>query len=260
MTDDRRAMTDDRRAMRILAFDTATPATTVALSGVDDVIYTARDDPPPGARPGHATHLLSLITRVLDRAGIGWGEVDRIAVGVGPGTFTGLRIGIATARALARARGIPLVGISTLQSLALGAPRARATLAGLDPSAAAAGLDVVLAVLDARRREVFAASWRIDEVEGFETALLLPHVLAPETLAELVTPFGPATLAIGDGAIAFREVLEPSGALIPDDDSQLHRVTATNHCWLARGLQAGVPDEVRPDYLRAPDAEMAHRT
>jgi tRNA threonylcarbamoyladenosine biosynthesis protein TsaB len=237
--------------MRLLAFDTATPATTVALSGVSNVVYTERDDPRAGERPGHATRLLPLTAMVLDRAGIGWDGVDRIAVGVGPGTFTGLRIGMATARAVARARSIPLVGVSTLQSLALAGPAASDILVGYD---------TVLAVLDARRGEVFAASWQMDEVEDFESALLLPRAFAPEMLAELVTPLGPTTLAIGDGALAFRQVLERSGALIPDDDSQLHRVTATNHCRLAESLQASVPGEVRPDYLRAPDAEMARRT
>jgi len=236
--------------MNVVAFDTATRATTVALSGVGNVVYTARDDPKPGARPGHATRLLPLTAMVFERAGIGWDRVDRIAVGVGPGTFTGLRIGIASARALARARSIPLVGVSTLQSLALAGPAASETLAGVD---------TVFAVLDARRGEVFAAGWRIAEVEEFDAALLLPHPFAPEALAELLTPLGPTTLAIGDGAIAFREVLERSGAFIPEDDSQLHRVTATNHCRLARGLQASIPDEVRPEYLRAPDAEMARR-
>jgi tRNA threonylcarbamoyladenosine biosynthesis protein TsaB len=237
--------------VRILAFDTATPATTVALSGVGGVVYTARDDPRPGERPGHATRLLPLTAAVLNRAEIGWDSVDRIAVGVGPGTFTGLRIGIATARALARGRDIPLVGVSTLQSLAL---------ARSDDGTVSAGLDAVFAVIDARRGEVFAAGWRIDEAQEFDSALLLPHAFAPEALAELIAPLGEAALAIGDGAIAFREALERSGAFIPDDDSQLHRVTATNHCRLAASLQASVPDEVRPDYLRAPDAEMAHRS
>ena len=237
----------------MLAFDTATPATTVALSGVGDVVFTATHAPVAGERPGHATHLLGLIARVMTRAEVGWEGVDRIAVGVGPGTFTGLRIGIATARALARARDIPLVAVSTLQSLAMAGPRAGSL-------GAPAGLDTVLAVIDARRGEVFAASWRIDEAGEFDRALLLPHVLAPEALVELVAPLGPATLAIGDGAVAFREVLERSGSFIPDDDSALHRVTATNHCRLADRLQGSVPDEVRPDYLRAPDAEIAQRT
>jgi tRNA threonylcarbamoyladenosine biosynthesis protein TsaB len=237
--------------MRVLAFDTATPATAVALSGVDNVIFTGRHDPRPGERPGHATRLLPLVAAVLARAGVGWEEIDRIAVGIGPGTFTGLRIGIATARALARARALPLVGVSTLQSLAMARP---------GPDAAPAGLDAVLAVLDARRGEVFAASWRMDEAGEFERALLTPRVLSPESLAELVEPLAPATLAIGDGAIAFREVLERRGSFIPEDDSPLHKVTAVNHCRLADQLEGSVPDAIRPDYLRAPDAEIAHRT
>ncbi len=237
--------------MTILAFDTASPATAVALSGVGDVVFTARHDPLPGERPGHATRLLPLVARVMERAGVGWDAVDRIAVGVGPGTFTGLRIGIATARALARGRAIPLAGISTLQSLALARP---------SPDLVPAGLDAVFAVLDARRGEVFAAGWRMDEADDFDRALLPPRALAPEALADLITPLGPATLAIGDGAIAFREALERSGSFIPEDDSPLHKVTAMNHCRLADRLEGEIPDEVRPDYLRAPDAEIAHRT
>lgn len=246
--------------MRILAFDTATRATAVALSGITpahppppmgDVVFTARHDPLPGARPGHANRLLPLVAMVMGRARIGWEEVERIAVGVGPGTFTGLRIGIATARALARARNIPLVGVSTLQSLALAGP-----LSGTAP----AGLDIVLAVLDARRGEVFAAGWRISEADDFDRALLLPRALAPDALAELVAPLGSRALAIGDGAVEFREVLERSGAYIPEDDSKLHRVTAGNHCRLARVQPASVPEEVAPDYLRVPDAEMAQRS
>ncbi|HTU86752.1 MAG TPA: tRNA (adenosine(37)-N6)-threonylcarbamoyltransferase complex dimerization subunit type 1 TsaB [Solirubrobacteraceae bacterium] len=244
--------------MRVLAFDTATRATAVALCGVGGVVYVARDDPPAGRRPGHATRLLPLIAGVFERAEIGWDGVDRIAVGVGPGTFTGLRIGIATARALAQARDIPLVGVCTLQSLALAGHRARVPSDGTE--SVPQGLDVVLSVLDARRGEVFAAAWRLDEAESFDAALLTPRAIAPEGLAELVSPLGPSTLAIGDGAIAFREVLERAGSFIPEDDSPLHRVTAAHHCRLAGGLPATVPGEVRPDYLRAPDAEIAKRT
>ena len=134
--------------MNVVAFDTATRATTVALSGVGNVVYTARDDPKPGARPGHATRLLPLTAMVLERAGVGWDEVDRIAVGVGPGTFTGLRIGIASARALARAREHPV------------RRRVHAAVARAGRTAASetlSTLDTVFAVLDARRGEVFAA-------------------------------------------------------------------------------------------------------
>ena len=241
--------------MRILAFDTATRATAVALCGVGDVVYVARDDPPRGRRPGHATFLLPLCAAVLERAGIGWGDLERIAVGVGPGTFTGLRIGIATARALAQARNLPLVGVSTLQSLALAARWASPQLAGVDP--VPRGLDVILAVLDARRGEVFAAGWRVEEAEDFDAALLTPRAIAPEGLAALLAPLGQHALAIGDGAVAFREVLERAGCFIPADDSPLHRVTAAHHCRLAGRLPASIPEEVRPEYLRAPDAEIA---
>jgi tRNA threonylcarbamoyladenosine biosynthesis protein TsaB len=231
--------------MRILAFDTATRATTVALAGVGDTVLTARDDPAPGVRPGHATRLLPLAAMLLERAEIGWEGLDRIAVGVGPGTFTGLRIGIATARALARAGGIPLVGVSTLQSLAL---NGRAW-------PAPGGLDAVVPVLDARRGEVFAAGWRLDEVEDPEGALLRPGAFAPEWLAEMLHGLAGSGLAIGDGAVEFRAVLERSGVVVPDDDSELHRVTAVAHCRLARHLPAVDPDQVRPQYLRAPDAK-----
>ena len=107
---------------------------------------------------------------------------------------------------------------------------------------------------------IFRLKEELEKTSEFDRALLLPHALAPEALAALVAPLGPTTLAIGDGAIAFRDALERSGSFIPRDDSVLHRVTATNHCRLAERLQESLPDEVRPDYLRAPDAEIAHRS
>jgi tRNA threonylcarbamoyl adenosine modification protein YeaZ len=110
----------------------------------------ARDDPPPGDRPRHTTRLLPLVEELLGRAGMSFDDLDRVAVGIGPGTFTGLRIGIATARALAQARALPLVGVSTLHSLAYGAEVALA-----DGHA----IETVVPTLDARRGEVFAAAW-----------------------------------------------------------------------------------------------------
>jgi tRNA threonylcarbamoyladenosine biosynthesis protein TsaB len=218
--------------MRILAFDTATAATAVALADGDTALER-RDDPPAGARPGHTARLMPLIVELLAEAGWDWDQLDRIAVGVGPGTFTGLRIGIATARALAQARGLELVGISTLESLSLNSDA-----------------DHVCAVLDARRGEVFAAAWKL------RRRVLAAAALDPVALTELLAP---GTLAIGDGAVAFRGVLEGSGARIPDDGSHLHRVTAVNHCRLGLLADPGDPTAVRPDYLRLPDAELARK-
>ena len=240
--------------MRILALDTATRATTVAFWDTDglDPPREARDDPAPGERPGHARQLLPLIAKLLEWCQTSWDQIDRFAVGVGPGTFTGLRIGIATARALSRARGVPLVGVSTLSSLALGALR--------DPQLPQ-GAGTLLATLDARRREVFAAGWQVANGgpgEGRPPSYGA-SVLAPETLAEAIAGLRPGVIAVGDGAVEFRAVLERAGALIPEDGSELHRVSATNHCRLASVKRAGSPDEVSPEYLRRPDAELAHR-
>jgi tRNA threonylcarbamoyladenosine biosynthesis protein TsaB len=227
----------------ILGFDTATSATAVALwDPAGGLALEARDDPPPAAKPEHTARLLELTVDLLEQGGIGWSEVKRIAVGIGPGTFTGLRIGIATARGLALARGIGLVGISTLEALACAAA-----------SASAGG--TVLAVLDARRGEAFAAAWRVPQ----GVAAAIPQALAPDGLTELVAQLGPSVLAVGDGAIKFREILGPAGASVPEDDSELHRVTALSHCRLAGDRPLMPPGEIRPEYLRLPDAELTRR-
>lgn len=239
--------------MRILALDTATRATVVALRW-DGVALDARDDPAPGERPRHAAALLPLAAELLERAGIGFGDLDRLAVGVGPGTFTGLRIGVASARALARAAMIPLVGVSTLQSLALNALAFREL----------ATVHSVVAVMDARRGEVFAGAWRRAELETnvgglAANALIAPAAFAPQALAERLRPLGPGLLALGEGAVEFRKVLERSGVAVPDGGSALHLVTAANHCVIASYLEPADPDVVDPQYLRLPDAEIARR-
>lgn len=235
--------------MRILGFDTATASTTVALVDPDTGLeLEQRDDPPRGERPRHATALLGLIEVVLRQAGGGWEAVERIAVGVGPGTFTGLRIGIATARAIGQSRGIPLRGVSTLESLALNAHQARAA-------------DTVLALLDARRGQAFAAAWRLGDREQpvLVQRLLEPSALDPAELDTVVHELGGDPLAIGSGAVEFRSALERSGALVPADDSPLHKVTSLHHCRLAAGGVSTPEAELLPEYLRLPDAELARR-
>jgi tRNA threonylcarbamoyladenosine biosynthesis protein TsaB len=203
----------------ILGLDTATPSTAVALLGPGHEVER-RDDPPPGERPGHASRLLTLVGEVVPD----WDAVSRIAVGIGPGGFTGLRIGIATARALAQARDLPLVGVSSLAALA--APHQ----------------GPVVAVIDARRGEVFAAS------PGF----FEPMALGPEALAARIQP---GRLAVGDGAVRFREELERAGAVVPADDSPLHRVSALEVCRLGAAGEPADRDALLPDYRREPDAQ-----
>jgi len=233
----------------VVGLDTATTATVAGVLDASGTVTEVRDDPEPGVRPGHANRLLGDAEAALQRAGLGWAEVDRIAVGVGPGSFTGLRIGIATARALAQARGLPLVAVSSLEALALGASAARSG----DAPGGADDPPLVLAVLDARRGEAFAAAWR-------DGALVMPAAaLSPEALAQQVGALHGTALAVGDGAVRFRGPLEAAGALVPPDEDGAHRLRAEHVCRLGA---AGTPtdrDALLPDYLREPDAVPRQR-
>ena len=109
--------------MIVLGIDTATAATAVAVRADGAPLGERRDDPAAGAHPGHATRLLAMAHELLDETGIPWSALDRVAVGVGPGGFTGLRVGVATARGIAHALALELVGVSSLRALALAAAR-----------------------------------------------------------------------------------------------------------------------------------------
>ncbi len=237
--------------MIVLGLDTATPATAVGLRLADGTTLRAYDQPAAGARPGHTTQTLTLASELLAQAGIGWGALERIAVGVGPGTFTGLRVGIATARGLAQSLGIEVVGVSSLRVLA------QAALRESDSR-----IRAVLAAIDARRGEAFAAVY---DAQG---ELAPPRALPPEELATIlgelsgasVSPIGPRFgqhdwWAVGDGALRFRGYLEAIAVAVPVDTSPLHRVDAGVLCELALSVPAG--EAVLPDYRRRPDAEIA---
>ncbi|MCL2770497.1 MAG: tRNA (adenosine(37)-N6)-threonylcarbamoyltransferase complex dimerization subunit type 1 TsaB [Solirubrobacterales bacterium] len=242
--------------MIVLGLDTATPATAVALRLSDGSSIEARDDPQPGARPGHTAWLLALAARVLGDAGISWSALDRIVAGTGPGTFTGLRIGISTARALAQSLGAELCGVSSLRALAWHAP---------------APGDPVVAVIDARRGEAFLAAYRAAaELERGAPRRSAPHevlapcVASPEQLAPLLRHAGVVVgaeerwTAVGDGALRFRTLLEEAGASVPDGRSPVHRVSARAICELgAAGAALEAVDALVPEYLRRPDAELA---
>ena len=217
--------------MIVLGIDTATPATAVALLRADGSIDEAVGEVPSGARPLHAQLLLATASALLERAGLDWLQIDRLAVGVGPGGYTGLRIGLATARGIAQASGAELVGVGTLRALA-------------EPVAGRAAA----AVLDARRGEAFVAVYR----DGAE--LLAPRTCRPEELAGLALAGGPRTLAIGDGAQRYRELIERGAVAVAPAASELNHVSAGAICRLAAG---GTVCPADPDYLRLADAEIA---
>jgi tRNA threonylcarbamoyladenosine biosynthesis protein TsaB len=187
----------------ILAFDTATDVATSAL--VDDGESL-------GERTSSAKELLVAVDALLRTNGVSPADLDGLAVGVGPGSFTSTRIGLALARGLGLALGIPAAGVSTLDALAAGAPGA-------------------LPVIDARRREVF--------VPG-------PRAVSPAALE-----LEPGTVCVGDGAVRYRAELEVLGAVVPPDDDPVHRPRAVHHVRLATSFGSAaalVPVYVRvPD-------------
>lgn len=248
--------------MIVLGFDTATSATAVGLRLADGHTIELRDDPAAGAHPGHATRLLEMAHELLADAGVAWSGVDRVAVGVGPGTFTGLRVGVATARGLAQSLSAELVGVSSPRALALAAFAADAEPdvdAQVDVGAEA---DAVLAVIDARRGEAFAAAYERGE-DGLPRELTAPCALAPQLLAGVLADAEEAAggrrrwLAVGDGAVRFREQLDATAARTPPHSSGLHRIGAAAICVLGARATAASVDGLVPDYRRRPDAELA---
>jgi tRNA threonylcarbamoyladenosine biosynthesis protein TsaB len=194
--------------MLIVAFDTATEVATSALVWDGEVL---------GELASRPVSVLEDVDALLRRGGVRDSQLEGIVVGIGPGSFTGLRMGLATARTLAFSFDVPLAGVSTLEALAAGASEA-------------------VPVIDARRREVFAL------VDGEHV------VLAPADL-----PIDAGRSYVGNGAARYREVIESSGGSVPPDDSELHLPRARFHAQLATGF--GLPEQVQPMYLRVPDVD-----
>jgi tRNA threonylcarbamoyladenosine biosynthesis protein TsaB len=196
-----------------LSFDTATGVATSALvdTGSNGHLEAL------GERASRAQTLLEDVDALLRQAGAHPTDIGRLAVGIGPGSFTGIRIGLSVARGLALSLDIAGAGVSTLDALAAGAPGA-------------------VPVIDAKRREVFAL------VDGE------PGVMRPEDLR-----IEPGIVCVGDGAVRYRELLEEHGGSVPPDDDERHVPRARFHAALAG--EPGNVDEIEPFYLRVPDVD-----
>ena len=194
--------------MLTLGFDTATQVATSALVWDGEVLAELVSRP---------VSVLEDVDALFRQGGVRPSQLEAIVVGTGPGSFTSLRMGIATARALSLALDVPVAGVSTLTALAAGAPGS-------------------LPVIDARRNEVFV-------LDG-EPRVALPAELEVE-----------GRVCVGDGAVRYRSELEARGAEIPPDDDERHLPRARFHVELADGY--GPAELVEPIYLRVPDAERS---
>jgi tRNA threonylcarbamoyladenosine biosynthesis protein TsaB len=225
----------DSSPLVVVGFDTATPDTAACAWRDGEVIVEAHLGLSGRGRPLHATGLLAEVERCAAAAG-GWEAVDLVAVGLGPGSFTGLRVGIATAKGLALSLRLPARGVSTLDALGAGI-------------AAAGAPGDRLAVLDGYRGEVFVALYDAAGATLWESA-----VMAPEELAKRLDQLSEAPTVAGSGAVRFRHELEGAGGIrIPDDADPVHRVAARHVCALAATGEGS--EALDPIYLRPPDAE-----
>jgi tRNA threonylcarbamoyladenosine biosynthesis protein TsaB len=224
--------------VRLLAIETATAQTAVALG--DDETMAEEVVAAPGR---HTESLAPTIERLLAARGWTPRDLDGVVVDVGPGLFTGLRVGIATAKGLAVATGAALHAVSSTDVLA--------------QAAFDAGIDGhVVCVVDARRREVFAAGYELDELGVREVAAVA--VLDPATLAAslAVLDADRGVVLVGDGATRHRDVLEGDGRVVRDDVAvpSARSAIRLTRFRLARGVAPLAHAEVHPWYLREADA------
>jgi tRNA threonylcarbamoyladenosine biosynthesis protein TsaB len=219
--------------MTLVGFDTSTAATSACVLRADGEAFEHVPDPERLHQPpGHSRELLPAVAALMERAGVDWGDVDGVAVGVGPGTFTGLRIGVATARALATSAQLPVHAVSSLAALA-------------------APIDAPLALplIDARRGELFGALYEDGRLA------VEPFAARPEDVGERLGRDVAGAVAAGDGSLKFREVLEAAGIRVAPAGSGLHVVRALQVCRLAARVPGQPPESILPTYIREPDAE-----
>jgi tRNA threonylcarbamoyladenosine biosynthesis protein TsaB len=217
--------------MRVLAIDTALNVCSAAVLDTNRTGIAASETLP--MTRGHAEALMPLIARVMDAAEIGFGELDRIAVTTGPGSFTGLRVGISAARGIALAAGKPAIGLSTLAGLA-------APLIAEDDSTN------VVSAIDARHEHVYL------QIFGSGGRTLVSPRIAMLRDAARAAVAGPARL-VGSGATLLAKAW-PRGT---DPPLLIDERGAPDIFWIAR-LGAAAADGYgppRPLYLRAPDAQ-----
>jgi tRNA threonylcarbamoyladenosine biosynthesis protein TsaB len=215
--------------VNVLGLDTSTDASAACVLREDGEHFEIATEPDSRA---HARELMPAVAAAMERSGLDWPDLQAIGVGVGPGAYTGLRIGIATARALAQATGLELRPVSSLAALARGIPG-----------------DLVLPLIDARRGELFAALYE----HGGER--WPPFAATPQAVAERVEGDEISPLAAGNGSVRFRGVLEAAGIRVEPDGSRAHEVRALHVCELATKASPVPPEAVLPEYLRLPDAK-----
>lgn len=228
--------------MLVLGFETSTPAASVCLATEQGVVAAAAlGGGLEHLRRAHNTFVTEAVAFCMDQAKVHPDVVAGVAVSLGPGLFTGMRVGIVAAQAFAHARGLPVVGLASLDLLAFGVRHVRRLLCS---------------VLDARRGEVFWAFYR--SVPGGVQRSTEFRCGPPAKLAGEIEASGEDVLCIGDGAIEHRSLLEAAGADVGGMADAHPSAAALVELALPRFIREDTqrPEDLRPIYLRAPDARI----
>lgn len=225
----------------ILAIDTATPATSLAITRgtiKDGEVLASLG---LSSNVTHSRRLLASIDWLMAEVDINWTDLDGIGVSLGPGSFTGLRIGMATAKGLAMAAGLRLIGVSTLDSLAAKCVSRR----------------LICSVLDARKKEVYAGFYRI----GHDGKMANLGAIVAKSPQDLAVQIDEPVLMVGDGAVLYRELFQE----LIGENLQLAPATLNEPCATSLGLLSGELcirgevldiDTAVPLYVRSSDAEL----
>lgn len=228
--------------MLILGIDTATSCVSVAVGGHEGVLASTQT----ARGRQHAETLTPAIEFTCRQARIELSEISVVAVDLGPGLFTGLRVGVAAAKAMAHALRVPMIGVSSLDLVAFPVR--------FSPK-------LIVTAIDARRGELFSASYR--QVPGGIQRLTPHHTVSPDDLASELLATAGDCLLVGDGALRYREVFEglhkveiaPEELAYPSASSlvMLAHAQALREQWVK-------PWDLQPLYLRKPDAEVNWQT
>lgn len=221
--------------------DTATPCSAVALTSGTRKQGRVLASLSLTGNVTHSRRLLKAIDYLLHEAGVDWPDIAGIGVSLGPGSFTGLRIGMATAKGLAAATGKPLFGISSLDSLAAKCSTSR----------------LICAVVDARKKEIYTAFYRCNS-DGLAERISEMSVVAPERLCAAITE---TVVMIGDGVMVYGDLFKKLlGETVLFAPAVLHELSAASLGMLA-GEKLLCNDvlnvaEAVPLYIRSSDAEL----
>jgi tRNA threonylcarbamoyladenosine biosynthesis protein TsaB len=223
--------------VKVLAVDTATRSCSVGIFDGDRTL--ARSD--MGSGQTHSVHLMEMIQTVLTRAGLGPADIGLYAVTRGPGSFTGLRIGVSTVKGLAEANGIPIVGVSTLEALA----------AQVGPAPVP-----IRPLIDARKGEVYFAVYRVED--GHLQLERNPRAAPPESaVGDVDSP----CLFVGDGAALYRTRIQDRLGDLARFGSPEHDIISAEtvgRLALARAVRDDFDDVagIVPFYIRKSDAQL----